>query len=155
MCDAWTHDKIFGDGEHMHGRMSECCWRPLKVCRVECNWSECVWCEDAGTWCITVSFEGLKEMRGSYVHILELFCIIWFWGEALLYLGQFSTVFLLLEARLQCIIVSLEGPEKKRGACVLIPDIFHIIWFGDGYAVPWSVLHHFLSLKARLQCIPI
>jgi len=42
---------------------------------------------------VSVSFEGLKEMRGSHVHILELFHIIWFWGEAFLYLGQLSTIF--------------------------------------------------------------
>ena len=58
-------------------------------------------------------------------------------------------------ARLQHIIVSLEGPEEMRGVCVLVPDIFHIIWFWEGSAVSWSVLHHFLSLKARLQCIPM
>ena len=31
-------------------------------------------------------------------------------------------------AHLQHIIVSLEGPEETRGARVLVPDIFHIIW---------------------------
>jgi len=34
-----------------------------------------------------------------------------------------------------------------RGAHVLVPDIFHIIWFCEGSAVSQSVLHHFLSLK--------
>ena len=49
--------------------------------------------------------------------------------------------------------MSFEGPEETRGVCVLIPDIFHIIWFLEGSAVSQSVLHHFFSLKARLQCI--
>jgi len=63
--------------------------------------------------------------------------------------------YLLLKAHIQHIIVSFEGPKETRGAHVLIPDIFHIIWFWEGSAVSWSVLHHFLSLKACLQCIPM
>jgi len=40
-----------------------------------------------------------------------------------------------------------------RGSRVCVPELFHIIWFWEDYAVSWSVLHHFLSLKARFQCI--
>jgi len=40
-----------------------------------------------------------------------------------------------------------------RGSHVRVPELFHIIWFWEGYAVSWSVLHHFLSLKACFQCI--
>jgi len=60
-----------------------------------------------------------------------------------------------LKACLQRIIVSFEGPEETRGARVLVPDIFHIIWFWEGSAVSWSVLHCFLSLNTCLQCIPM
>jgi len=37
-----------------------------------------------------------------------------------------------------------------RGSHVCVPELFHIIWFWEGYAVSWSVLHHSLSLKACL-----
>jgi len=40
-----------------------------------------------------------------------------------------------------------------RGSCVRVPELFHIIWFWEGYALSQSVLHHLLSLKARFQCI--
>jgi len=40
-----------------------------------------------------------------------------------------------------------------RASHVRIPELFHIIWFWEGYAVSLSVLHHFLLLKARFQCI--
>jgi len=102
-----------------------------------------------------MSFEGHKEMRCSRVHFLELFHIIWFWGGGYAVSQSVLHHFLSLKTRLQHIIVSFEGPEESRGAHVLVPDIFHIIWFWEGCAVSWSVLHRFLSLKACLQCIPM
>jgi len=80
-----------------------------------------------------VSFEGHEETRGLCVHVPELFHIIWFWGGG--YAVSWSVLYcsLLLKARLQRIIVSFEGPKETRGVCVLVPDIFHIIWF-------WGVL---------------
>jgi len=42
-----------------------------------------------------------------------------------------------------------------RGSCVCVPELFHIIWFWEGYAVSQSVLHHFFSLKAHFQCIQV
>jgi len=42
-----------------------------------------------------------------------------------------------------------------RGLRVRVLELFHIIWFWEGYAVSQSVLHHFLSLKARFQCIQV
>jgi len=42
-----------------------------------------------------------------------------------------------------------------RGFHVCVPELFHIIWFWEGYAVSQSVLHHFLSLKAHFQCIQV
>jgi len=42
--------------------------------------------------------------------------------------------------------------RDERFVCV--PELFHIIWFwGGGYAVSQSVLHHSLLLKAHLQHI--
>jgi hypothetical protein len=49
--------------------------------------------------------------------------------------------------------MSFEGPEETRGARVLVPDIFHIIWFWEAYAISRSVIHHFLSPKARFERI--
>jgi len=40
-----------------------------------------------------------------------------------------------------------------RGSRVRVPELFHIIWFWEGYAGSQSVLHHSLSLKAHFQCI--
>jgi len=63
------------------------------------------------------------------VHVPELFHIIWFWGGGYAVSQSVLHHPLSLKACLQCIIVSFEGPKEMRGACVLIPDIFHIIWF--------------------------
>ena len=47
-----------------------------------------------------------------------------------------------------------EGHKETRGLCVCVPELFHTIWFwGVGYAVSRSILHHSLLLKAHLQRI--
>jgi len=67
-------------------------------------------------------------MRGSHVHIPELFHIIWFW-EGYVVSQSVLHHFLSLKARFQCILVSFEGCEEKSGAHHCILQIFHIIWF--------------------------
>jgi len=89
-------------------------------------------------------------MRGLCVCVPELFHIIWFWGGGYAVSQSVLHCSLLLKACLQCIIVSFEGPKEMRGVHILVPDIFHIIWFWEGSAVSQSVLHCFLSLNARL-----
>jgi len=81
-----------------------------------------------------------------------------FWGGRLCCISVTSPPFFIVKGLIYnvlYIIVSFEGSEEARGAHVLVPDIFHIIWFWEGSAVSQSVLHHFLSLNTRLQCIPI
>jgi len=76
-----------------------------------------------------------------------------FWG-GLCCISVSSPPFFIIEG-LQCIQMYFEGAEEMRGSRVHVPELFHIIWFWEGYAVSWSVLHHFFSLKACFQCIQV